>query len=260
MQSLSSSLLTFSLSPHALSVSPTLPFCLSLYHSDHLIPTSSSLLLLLSLHPSISSPPYTSTHHPSSSLFCCYIIATITTTSTMQSLTPPLLTFSLSPQALSVSPTLLSCLSLYHSDLPIPSSPSFLLLSLHPSISFPLPYTSTHHPSSSLFCCYIISTITIPSTPQALSSSLLTFSLSPQALSVSPTLPSCLSLYHSDHPISLSLPLTSLQAPSHLPPPLPPARHKKIPDRLFSLSGTLIKEGGVLLSRIALQYHRRRRA
>ena len=60
--------------------------------------------------------------------------------------------------------------------------------------------------------------------------------------------------------LSPPLPPISPQASSHPPPPLPPARHKKIPDRLFSLSGTLIKEGGVLLSRIALQYHRRRRA
>ena len=74
------------------------------------------------------SPPYTSTQHPSSSIFCCYIIATITSTSTPQSPSSSLLTFSLSPQALSVSLTPPFCLSLYHSDLPIHTSSSLLLL------------------------------------------------------------------------------------------------------------------------------------
>ena len=103
-----------------------------------------------------------------------------------------------------------------------------ILPPLPPSFSYqffltsPLPpYTSTHHPSSSLFCCYIIATITATSTPQALSSSP---SDSPSRLShllpsPLPSPPFCLSLYHSDHPIptcspSLSLPSPSTPAPS----------------------------------------------
>ncbi len=183
-------------------ISPTPPLsCLSLYHSDLPIPTFSSLLLLLSILPHISSPlprsvlfvavpqrpsyphlpplllllsilphisspPYTSTHHSSSSLFCCYIIATITTTSTMQSLTPSLQIVLPAPSHLllrfSHSPVLFVAVSQRpsypHLFLPPPSliNSSFHLISP--------PYTSTHHPSSSLFCCYIIATITIPST------------------------------------------------------------------------------------------------
>ena len=85
------------------------------------------------------STPYTSTHHPSSSLFCCYIIATITSTSIMQSLFSYLLTFSLSPQALSVSPTLprpvCRCITATILSPPLPPS-SF---SYHFLLTFPLP-------------------------------------------------------------------------------------------------------------------------
>ena len=96
------------------------------------------------------------------------------------------------------------------------------------------PYTSTHHPSSSLFCCYIIATITIPSTMQSLSPSPSDSppgSLSPPSLFLPPSRSVCRCITATI--LSTPLPLTSLPAPSHPPPPLPPARHKKNPRQTF---------------------------
>ena len=105
----------------------------------------------------------------------------------------------------------------------VPQRPSYPHLFLPPpsliTSSFHLispPYTSTHHPSSSLFCCYIIATITSTSTRKHSPHPFSPFLYHPKPSPfLPPSRPVCRCITATI--LSPPFPLTSLQALSHHP-------------------------------------------